>query len=1233
MTSWFSFMAGTSRAPRPAIGHRRFWAALQITLAVHAFGIERPLFAQQTDGFVAEVAALKPKSPPSVFVQESPWTPAYVGQQLRAGARIRTDHRGRAVILLTDETKMELNTNSELVLRASKRVDSILNRLINVGLPVFPGPPESLLRLVAGELFVDLDRSPADLTILTDSANLRTRHTEFVVRADQRETVVTVLQGTVEVENLQVKQLVQAGQQCVTQLGQPPGQPIRVQPDNAVQWTFFYFASLSPRDYPFQNLPPGQALQAAQSESRPVLKAELLFDAGETEAALLALEGATGTRANEVRGWIYLTQNRIQEALTQLQAAEPASPRVRLALSMAHWRLGEVEAAYQAVETRPTGILLLQKSLLELNSGKVAAARKTLEEVDRGDPHYGLSRGLLSTILLTQNQQESAWEAAQAASLHAPASPTAWLTLSRVQQSRFDLKASARSVQKALDLDPGFTEARIQQAVLLFGEGRNAKAEQEVRKVLESSPREATAHSLLGFILLAGGKTSEAQVSFQKAVDLDSTLSEPRLGLALVDFRRGQTTEAAVRVLEAVAIDPRVSLYQSYLAKAFYEQRFSKEALAALERAKELDPLDPTPYLYGGIFLEDLNQPGHAVKAFRESIRLNDNRAVYRSRLLLDQDLATRNVRLAEAYRRLGLSDQAELEAVKSNLADLTVSSAHLFLADAYLNLPGRTSAAGSESLLARLLIPVNANSFNSFNDYTTLLERPRFNWTAEGSYGSFDTASGTLSQSGGAVRYAYGSSFFFDRTAGFRTENDDFTSYTTTNFFKFAPTPDSDLLLTYSFDQGRGGAPGSVFAGQVADLEARSFSRIHRAELGYHWRHRKGSEVVVLLSGRDADQVIDELEVQTAFGAADSRFVARTPNVNLQGAHLFKWSDFQIRYGFDLFEGRISQQETLRFPDPRGGGIIFDPSETLRRDVNFQSFFFQTDYAFNPRLVLTGGVSYDLADVPLGALDRLEFRDNRFQASRWNPRAGALYTPTPDTTLRFAFAQTLRTHGQESLAPAHIDGFPLLQNEPELSAADNHNFAWDQDLGDKTFLRATAFRRDRDTPAALFPEGNLAVVQVGRDSYGGRLVLNRLLTDRFSFSTEYSFFRSEDRMPVGDEFIRGSLRRNHEARVSLFYIHPRGLFLEVSQNFLHQRGRVEGSFSEGRIIGGVETGPVHVFNTDVSISYEFPEKIGLASFAVRNLFDDRDDFLIDPLAPDIRLPQLHFEFQLRLNF
>ena len=79
-------------------------------------------------------------------------------------------------------------------------------------------------------------------------------------------------------------------------------------------------------------------------------------------------------------------------------------------------------------------------------------------------------------------------------------------------------------------------------------------------------------------------------------------------------------------------------------------------------------------------------------------IARNDNRAVYRSRFLLDQDLAARNVNLATLYGELGLNAWARNKALKSIKADYGNFDGHLFYAGALLGLEGRSYSFSSEA-------------------------------------------------------------------------------------------------------------------------------------------------------------------------------------------------------------------------------------------------------------------------------------------------------------------------------------------------------------------------------------------------------------------------------------------------------------------------------------------------------------------------------------------------------
>ncbi len=1178
----------------------------------------------------------------TVEVAQPDWAPARVNQELQAGAQVRTGQRSRAAILLADETQIKLGPSSQMELRAARPSGGLLGRLSRVA----TGTDQSILNVGQGKAWMKSKRTPARVQVNTPAVTAAVRGTEFVLEvAADGETLLAVVDGAIDYSNDQGSIQVNAGELGRARVGEAPTKTILVNPDDAVQWSLYYSAAVSARDYPLGS--------AAAGAAEPVVQAGNLYDAGRLEEALEAARGVASPQAALVRGWVQLASNRLGEALQELQQAGD-SPRARLGRSLAHQRLGELGPAYDLVADAPESPLRLQRASILLQSGEVQEAQEALAPIAGRDPYFAQAQSLRATIRLVLNDKDEALALAREAVEAAPQSPTPLLALSRVQQSFFQLEEATRSARRALELDPGFVQARVQYAKLLFGAGRTGEAEELARDAQARAPGEAEVHSLLGFVQLARAKTEDAVAAFQRAVELDSALAEPHLGLGIAYLRQGLYVEAVGEIFSAALLDPRISLYQSYLAKGFYELREFEQALGALQEAMELDPRDPTPHLYAGIFQNDLNRPALAVQHFQQSIRLNDNRAVYRSRTVLDQDQATRNVQLAAAYNRLGLSEWANLEAVKSTLADATNSSAHLFLANTFLNVRGRTGAAGSESLVARLLLPVNANSFNAFNDYTTLYERPRINVSTEGSYGSFDAARSTAVLSGGTGRFAFGSAFTFGRTAGFRPVNGDSTSYTTANVFKFALDPSSDLLVTYSHDQARF---GDISRGVVTDQDdnnedRRFFTRLHRGEVGYHRRLRPGSEVMVYFAGRFFELVDDDaLAIPgvnlfgfcRAFGRPfppcafqDLRQSLKAPGFTLQAAHYLKLEDLQFKYGFDFFEGRSRNRETQHYVPSLFDPFFMpgDPDEpveqtpfTERRTVRNRTAFLQTDWEAHPRLTLTGGFTYDWANDDNAFIEGPEGEDGT--TSQFNPQGGVLFTPWDSAVIRFAASRTLQplvsglgqAFVRERLVPTHLNGFVFNLNEPELSRSNVYEAGWDQRLGGRSFVRASAFLRDRRIPAARFVGNREEELLFDGHWYGGSGVWNYFFDRGLAFSAGYSLSHAED---------LAAIRRDHEVTAGVFFVDSSGFSASLRENYRRQDGATFGR----RGLGGRRTDTqTKIFTTDATVSYELPRKFGLISFEATNLFDRRFSILVDPLALDQRIPRRRLEVTLRLIF
>ncbi|MCF6266074.1 MAG: PEP-CTERM system TPR-repeat protein PrsT [Desulfuromusa sp.] len=184
--------------------------------------------------------------------------------------------------------------------------------------------------------------------------------------------------------------------------------------------------------------------------------------------------------------------------------------------------------------------------------------------------------------------------------------------------------------QKALDLNPGFERARVLVAMTLLKQKRLDDAIIEVQRVLRTNPNNAYAHNILGSAYLANGQYDKGMAELETATELDPTLADAYIKRGIFHLAKGQGAEGEADLVKAVAAAPEVlngrlmlvthylrqknysaaiqnlqdgmdgskadALLNNYLAAAYFSQKKPEKALAALEKAKQVNPDYLTPY-------------------------------------------------------------------------------------------------------------------------------------------------------------------------------------------------------------------------------------------------------------------------------------------------------------------------------------------------------------------------------------------------------------------------------------------------------------------------------------------------------------------------------------------------------------------------------------------------------------------------------------------------------------
>ncbi len=866
--------------------------------------------------------------------------------------------------------------------------------------------------------------------------------------------------------------------------------------------------------------------------------------------------------------------------------------------------------------------------------GQVPEARQALDRTLALDPNNARAYSLRAVIELVQNRKAEARADAERAVAADPAAPVAHLSLSWVQQAEFDLDGALASARRAVTLASDDPQALIQESRLLFGMGRTREALKLAERARQKVPQDALVNSTWGFLQLARGRVAAADQAFREAIAQDSTLGEPHLGLGLALFRRNQTEEAVDEMRKATLLEPKVSLYNSYLGKAYYEVKQDRQAKNYLALAKQLDPRDPTPHYYDAIRRQSVNQPVEAVRDLQKSIELNDNRAVYRSRLLLDEDLATRDTSLARIYDDLGFNQVAQVEASKSLSLDPANYSAHRFLSDSYATRPRHEIARVSELLQAQLLQPININpvqpSLNEtnlkiingfgtavFNEYTSLFERDRAQLTASGVIGNHNTLADEVVLSGVEKQFSYSLGQFHYETDGFRENNDQ--QHDIYNFFmQMAVTPNLSLQAELRRRETEEGDLKLNFNPDLlSPIYRRAFNQ-DTARLGGHLNLSTQSDLIFSFINTDKEENIKD-KSSNIFGTAALDASVKEQGYQVEAQYLFKMPRFNIVAGVGSYDLDIKEHHIFIIPPYK---IISDlkPEYASRRD----NAYGYTHFNYPDNLAWTVGLSYDA------------FREGELGLHQFNPKLGLQWNISENARLRLAAFQTVKPAlaVEQTLEPTQVAGFNQLYDDYNGTKARQYSIGFDARLSEKTFGGVEVSHRDLNVPILEPSEPKNTVKRIEdqkEDLY--RAYLYWMPDSNWSFSAEYQFERFEcDSKCEIAENSRLTQLETMTLPLSVQYFNRSGFFANLRGSYVNQdlENKLKDTFMNNQ--------HDDFFVLDSAIGYRLPKRLGILSFEVRNLLDRKFNFQdLNFQTSEARNPRFIPErlllFQATLNF
>lgn len=1055
--------------------------------------------------------------------EQGVWRAVQLNESFCHGDAIRTGARSRAALVLANETIVRLDQLTTLTLSGLDDQASFWVDLLN-GTAHF------------------LSRTPRALKVKTPYVNAGVEGTEFVVRADQNEGSVSVLEGRVRADNPLGAVVLGSGESASARAGQAPVTRLVANPRDAVQWSLYY--------------PPlfdSAVLTGSASWMEPAQRSFNAYLAGDSAAAFAAIaavpENVADARFFNYRAGLLLSVGRVDEAQTDIARA------LGFAAENAH------------------------------------------------------AQALQSVVALARNDKSAALDLARQANARDPQSAPAWIALSYAQQAAFDLEGARTSVEQALGRDPDNVLVMARLSELWLSLGDLNRALQTANRAVALNPNIARTQTVLGFAYLTQIKTADAKQAFEKSIALDSADPLPRLGLGLALIRTGKL-EAGRREIEiAAALDPNNALIRSYLGKAYYEEKRNPLASAQLDMAKQLDPNDPTPWLYDAIRKQTENRPVEALSNLQESIDLNDNRAVYRSRLLLDQDLAARSASLARIYQDLDFQQLSLVEGFKSVNTDPANASAHRFLAESYATQPRHEIARASEVLQTQLLQPLvvdplppqiaernltalerSGSSSVGHNEFNPLFVRDRDTVRLSGVVGSNSTWGDELVLGGLHGGFAYSLGQYHYETDGFRTNND-LTQDIYDAFLQFSLSPSSSLQLEARNRKQENGDLRMRMDPIKVSTALREDSNEDTLRLGYRLSLAPDSDLIASVIQRRLDS--------TANDSSNLSATRRTVNaIDTSGEayigelqYLSRLGRVGYLIGAGYYDSNSTQNGFVALINRTTGATVFNIPVQTDQTENHSNAYLYSYWNLASNLVATLGASVDYYTLS----------DNRsskqFDTDQINPKFGIVWSPADSTTLRAAAFRILKRSlaSGQTLEPTQVAGFAQFFDDNLATDSTRYGIGLDQKFSSRLFAGLELTQRDLEVPK--FSGVSLSRTE-SQQEYMHRLYVNWTPVNRVALGAEYYFEKvSRDRGIFADYTIPDEVK-TQSLPITVGYYDPNGIYFRVRETYYNQLVVQATSLTATQELSD------SFWLTDLEIGYRLPRRLGVVSLEIRNVFD-----------------------------
>jgi Tfp pilus assembly protein PilF/outer membrane receptor protein involved in Fe transport len=1089
----------------------------------------------------------------------------------RAGAQTFDETSTNKVLYPGDHVR--INEDSELMLKNSHEDRFRWNEKSDFEISPPAASPKPGLRLLRGLLHFFHRGPPTDLEILGRESSAMIRGTEFTMEVDAAgATIVTVMDGLVDLSNPQGVLPLTNGQQGVAVPGQKPTLRPSVDVLSVIQWTLYYPGVLDPQELPL-TAEEVNALKASITAYRSgdILRALADYPPGRVPQS---------DAAKIYRAALWLAVGKVDDAqplLTAVSAAKGQEVNVRLAAALEG--LIAVVKQRSAPPARPPelGTEWLVESYRQQSLAHLDEALAATKQAIVKSPQFGFAWERLAELEFSFGRREDASRALSNAFILSPRNAQAVALNGFLYAARNKIRSAIDELNRAIAIDGGLANAWLGRGLCRIRSGDREVGLEDLITAAALEPQRALLRSYLAKAWSDSGKRKPAEHELELAKEFDPRDPTAWLYSALIKQQYNEINDAIRDLEHSQTLSTNRSIYRSEflldqdravrsanLAHMYRDAGMSEWSVLEARRAVSADYANYSSHLFLANSYDELRDPNRISLRYEtpaESEYLIANLLAPVGAGTLSQTISQGEYSKLFERNRLGIVSRTEYlgGAWYQNGAQFGVfGNASYSVEGVYRFDPGERWNEDFRERALRLkltqqLTPEGTVSLRRLNND---FEERELRLNLKQAFSAADTVYLRLTdyESEGGDRFQY----FDPRLSfeeggpnpGLRTLERQEPTLTLGYHHEF--NPDSHFLMAFSrFDdtyQERN--PSATFWGKT--------------ELNGNLTH------VDLL---DADLTRRD---QSEIYALEAQHIWESPkHQNIIGGRI-RWGDFTVHaVGSTEFSQPITHTYFPSFPE----------LPDLKTD--FQHFSLYGYHVWRPidAVALTGGVIYDNFRYPEN-IETIPFMTSHQGMERFSPKAGLVVTPTDSTAIRFAYTRSLAGVNLDQsirLEPTQVAGFNQAFRSivPESIAGANaaarfetYDLSIEQKLEHGTFLAAGAERLYSTIPrtdGAFLSDPDTRGVGASllhdKVRYRERSLfssINQLIGRDFVLGTSYrftdaqykdQFFEIPTKPQPGDAFSTSQRERSrlHQLELRAIYNHPSGFFTQFSADWYGQ--------------------------------------------------------------------------------